>query len=183
MIEKSRIYLGLSIVLLMLSLACQQSVTEDSMEHPPEIEEMDHSEMDHSGMDHSGMDHSAGHSDHNPKHGGTFFMALDKIHHLEGTLSNPDIFRVYIYDQFTLPLKVENLEKTSGTIYWGEFPDPPGILLETVPEKAMLEANLNREFEFPVTLTLLLQFHGAEDGSEPELFTFVFDEYSDDQDE
>jgi hypothetical protein len=38
-------------------------------------------------------------------------------------------------------------------------------------------AELDREVEFPVTLTLMLNLPGAAEG-ESELFNFVFDEYS-----
>src|ERR1700686_705280 len=36
------------------------------------------------------------HMDHKSKHGGTFFMALDNKHHLEGILVPPGTFRVYL---------------------------------------------------------------------------------------
>ena len=41
----------------------------------------------------------------------------------------------------------------------------------------MLMAELDRGIEFPLTLTLLLNFPGAQDG-ESELFNFIFDGYS-----
>jgi len=122
-------------------------------------------------------EHGAEHMDHNPKHGGIFFMALDFKHHLEGTLTGPGIFRVYLYDARTRPLDPEKVKEAEGTVHWGEFPDPPGIPLKVRHGDGMLMAELDREIEFPLTLTLLVNFPDAPDG-ESELFSFVFDEYS-----
>ncbi len=117
------------------------------------------------------------HEDHDPKHGGIFFMALDEVHHLEGALSSPGMFRVYLYDAMTMALNDEQMQEASGSLHWGEFPDPPGIPLNVGHEEGVLMAELDREVEFPVTLTLMLNLPGAAEG-ESELFNFVFDEYS-----
>jgi len=117
------------------------------------------------------------HEDHDPKHGGIFFMALDEVHHLEGALSSPGMFRVYLYDAMTMPLNDEQMQEASGSLHWGEFPDPPGIPLKVGHEEGVLMAELDREVEFPVTLTLLLNLPGAAEG-DSELFNFIFDEYS-----
>jgi hypothetical protein len=44
------------------------------------------------------------HGDHNPKHGGMFFMAENGWNHLEGTYPAAGQFRVHFYDNFSKPM-------------------------------------------------------------------------------
>ena len=52
--------------------------------------------------------HAAAHMDHNPLHGGQFFMAANNYHHLEGALPQPGEFRLYVYDDFKQPVDPRN---------------------------------------------------------------------------
>ena len=121
----------------------------------------------------------AEHSDHSPKHGGVFFMALDNVHHLEGTLLGPNIFRHYLYDAKTELLDSVRLKEAKGNVFWGDLPEPPGIPLKATADGRLLEASLDRKPVFPTTLTLLIQLPGSTSPErKPELFTFNFDGYS-----
>ena len=44
------------------------------------------------------------HEDHTPKHGGTFFMAPDNWHHVEGTYPEPGRFVLHVYDNYSKPM-------------------------------------------------------------------------------
>lgn len=118
------------------------------------------------------------HRDHNPRHGGTFFMALDGLHHLEGILVPPATFRVYLYDVHTRPLASQELSKAEGKVVWGDSSDAPQIPLHPSPDGQCLEAVLGEPARFPVTLTLRLRFPGSPSEARPELFTFPFSHYS-----
>lgn len=57
------------------------------------------------------------HGDHNARHGGAFFMADDKWHHVEGTLPREGLVRVFLYDNFTQPL---DLKGVVGRVFLSE---------------------------------------------------------------
>ena len=60
------------------------------------------------------------HANHNPRHGGLFFMAPDLWHHLEATYSRDETFRVYLYDDYTKPLAPDLLKRVTGRVVMKE---------------------------------------------------------------
>jgi hypothetical protein len=119
------------------------------------------------------------HGDHNPKHGGQFFMASNKWHHVEATLPAPGVLRVYVYDNFTQPISASAFQ---GRAVTRERFDPAtrrSIDLETFPlapvkKGAWLEARTSLR-SLPAKVTVKMQF----DPRLPEdRFDFVFETYS-----
>jgi hypothetical protein len=125
-------------------------------------------------------EHKAGataHADHNPKHGGTFFMAPDNWHHLEGTLVSERELRIYLYDNFTKPLdstgyagelKVQTVNEQDEEV--GDVVVAP---IKPVEGKPYLVAELPDTARLPFQSEARLQFPKAR---EEYVFNFDFKE-------
>src|ERR1700730_17186457 len=96
------------------------------------------------------------HGDHNPRHGGQFFMADDSWHHLEGTYPRGGPFRVFFYDDYTRPMPVKGF---SGSVVLldandkelDSFPLSPGRItnaLETRIKVAALPLRVKLKVRF-----------------------------------
>ena len=90
------------------------------------------------------------HGNHNPQHGGQFFMAADNWHHLEGVYTRAQRFRLHLYDDYARPLGSDELQRVAGRVVLEERPGGatrPAREIRTVPlrlvrDGAYLEAQL-----------------------------------------
>ncbi len=115
------------------------------------------------------------HGDHSPRHGGLFFMAPDRWHHLEGALVANDTFRLYLYDNFTRPMGTGGV---SGFVQVGRITQDGDVeLAETrhplrpVPDTNYFEVT-SRELRPPLDLALSLYLFGGD--GDPDRFDFTF---------
>jgi hypothetical protein len=122
------------------------------------------------------------HANHNPRHGGMFFMAPDLWHHLEGVYAQDGMFRVYLYDDYTKPLAADQAQLVNGRVVLKETFDAATRTtteLVAMPLKLSaggeyLEARVGR-VPLPAEMTAKLKFKG----DTPEFrFDFAFPEFS-----
>jgi hypothetical protein len=119
------------------------------------------------------------HGDHNPRHGGSFFMAADAWHHLEGTYPRAGLVRVYFYDNFTQPIDArgfaarlvlrEDFDTTTNT-----FKELDVVALKPGPDKSVLDAALKGD-RLPLKATVKVKF---DPNGREYRFDFGFNEYS-----
>jgi Cu/Ag efflux protein CusF len=117
------------------------------------------------------------HGDHNPRHGGQFFMAEDNWHHLEGTFLRPDLFRVYFYDDFSRPLAITGFSATvTRTDANGKDLAAPIAIRagRTIKDRNTLEATVPGAV-LPVSFTLRVKFKPVD---KEHVFDFTFADYS-----
>jgi len=121
------------------------------------------------------------HLDHEPKHGGVFFMTQDQLHHLEGTLSTTSEFRIYFYDEYTKPIAADKFTAegkawTQKSKLWMDGADQAKpITLRPGPDRAYLTGQLDGSLRFPIGVKMAIDF---KDGAKPSAFDFEFSEPS-----
>ena len=100
------------------------------------------------------------HGNHNPQHGGQFFMAADNWHHVEGTYPRNGVFRLYIYDDYARPLSAADLKKVAARVVTNErydagtrtSTDVTAFTLRPSRNAAYLEASV-KGVVFPAAMT------------------------------
>lgn len=127
---------------------------------------------------------AAAHGNHNPQHGGQFFMAQDYWHHVEGAYPSPGVFRVYLYDDYTKPLSRERIMAIKARLVTRETTDPKTFVTREVASTPLkpsadgpyLEATID-PLTLPADVVLLAVFTP---GSKEQRFDFTFADFSTD---
>ncbi len=117
------------------------------------------------------LSHQKSHQDHDPRHGGQFFMAPDQTHHLEGALSPDGQFKLYFYDEFTRPISPAGFRITSA---WARTSAAAQALsLRLAPDATCLASKVDRPASRPLAISIAIDFH---DGAGPQPFDFDFNQ-------
>lgn len=127
---------------------------------------------------------AAAHGNHNPQHGGQFFMAQDYWHHVEGVYPSPGVFRLYLYDDYTKPLAADRVKAMAARIVTKEETDPKTFVTKEVAsvplavagDGAYLEAAVDT-LPLPANVTMQAVF---EPGGKEQRFDFAFADFSTD---
>ena len=125
---------------------------------------------------------SLAHGNHNPQHGGQFFMAADSWHHLEGTYPSPGVFRLYLFDDYTKPLDADKMAAVKARVVTKEETNPQtfetrevtAVPLTPAKDGPYLEAAID---SLPLPASLIVQASFT-DGSKDQRFDFTFADYS-----
>lgn len=119
------------------------------------------------------------HGDHNPRHGGQFFMASDAWHHVEGTYPQDGLVKVFFYDNFTKPLTLRG-KGITGSVAVRDAKDKEiaSVPLAAGRDGSTMEAKLPPAVTaLPLRITVKMKF-SAQTAAQP--FDFQFNELTKD---
>jgi hypothetical protein len=117
---------------------------------------------------------SRAHGNHNPQHGGMFFMASDNTHHLEGALLAGGVFRMYFYDEFTKPQKLAEVKNYKATLIVKDPKTGKDAPYSLVRSGRYLQATIGK-LPLPAEMYALVKFAPA---GKDNRFDFAFATYS-----
>jgi hypothetical protein len=114
------------------------------------------------------------HGNHNPQHGGLFFMAADNTHHLEGAYASSGMFRMYFYDEFTKPQKLAAVRTYKATLNVKDAQTGKDAVYSLVRSGAYLQAQIGKR---PLPAEMYAQVKFTPDGKDNR-FDFTFSAFS-----
>jgi hypothetical protein len=114
------------------------------------------------------------HGNHNPQHGGLFFMASDNAHHLEGAYLSSGTFRMYFYDEFTKPQKLAAVKNYKATVMVKDAKSGKETPYSLVRSGTYLQASIGK-LPLPAEMYALVKFTPA---GRDNRFDFTFPAYS-----
>lgn len=113
------------------------------------------------------------HMTHRPQHGGTFFMAANKVHHLEVLYSKECGVQLFLYNAFTEPIRVNRFRAIIKIISGDEGAPEIMRFLSPSEDGTVLGANLGDGVKKPFEIQLYVKFPETE---QPDFFNiFVSD--------
>ena len=117
---------------------------------------------------------SRAHGNHNPQHGGVFFMASDNTHHLEGAYLPSGVFRMYFYDEFTKPQKLADMKGINATLMVKNSRTGKDATYSLVRSGRYLQATIGK---LPLPAEMYAKVKFTPDGNDNR-FDFAFPAYS-----
>jgi hypothetical protein len=114
------------------------------------------------------------HGNHNPQHGGQFFMASDNWHHLEGTYLPSGVFRLHLYDDYTKPLPLAQVRAITGNVVVKDSQSGQEKTVALTRNGQYLQGIIGK-LAFPAAMYAKVKFKA--DGPDNR-FDFTFDSYS-----
>jgi hypothetical protein len=117
---------------------------------------------------------SRAHGNHNPQHGGLFFMAPDNWHHVEGTYLPTGVFRLHLYDDYTKPLPLQQLQEVSAVLVAKDAKTGKEKEIPLARSGRYLQASIGKQ-PFPAQMFAKVKFKA---GEQQHRFDFGFDGFS-----